>query len=179
MSPETQLASAEPSSDDEKTDGGDAAADVQVAEGKRFPPNEAKHDKFFDDYSAMAEKLAKELDIDPKYILSLMSLEGGWGDKGSREKNNPFGFVKSEEKMRFEKLEDAFEHFKQTRGPSVQGVESMKEFVEKLQTPKPGLGKCNSEPPDPRTKKKYDEKLFEQYETIIRRQDNWRNRRAS
>ncbi|MBI3506410.1 MAG: glucosaminidase domain-containing protein, partial [Proteobacteria bacterium] len=159
--------------------GDDAGNDPQEAQEKRFPPNTSKVDKFFDDYTELAEKLAKELDTDPKYILSLMSLEGGWGDEGSREKNNPFGFVKNDEKMRFEKLEDAFDHFKRTRGPSVQGVKSMEEFVAKLQTPTHGLGKYNSEPPDARTKKRYDEKLFEQYETIIRRQDNWRSRRAS
>lgn len=64
-------------------------------------------------------------------------------------------------------------------GPSVRGVKSMEEFVERLQTAKPGLGKYNSEKEDPITKKTYDQKLFEQYETIIRRQSNWRSRRAS
>ncbi len=171
------LAAANDTDDGETGDG--AANDPQEAREKRFPPNTPNIDKFFDDYTAAAEKLAKELDTDPKYILSLMSLEGGWGDEGSREKNNPFGFVKNQEKMRFEKLEDAFDHFKRTRGPSVQGVKSMEEFVAKLQTPTSGLGKYNSEPPDPKTKKSYAEKLFEQYETIIRRQDDWRSRRAS
>lgn len=163
----------------ENDEGDDASNDPQEAQDKRYPPNTPKVDKFFDDYSALAEKLAKELDTNPKYILSLMSLEGGWGDEGSREKNNPFGFVRNNEKVRFEKLEDAFDHFKQTRGPSVQGVRSMEEFVERLQTAKPELGKYNSEKADPITKKTYDQKLFEQYETIIRRQSNWRSRRAS
>ena len=173
----TPMTAANDTDDGDTSD--DAANEPQEAREKRFPPNTPNIDKFFDDYTELAEKLAKELDTDPKYILSLMSLEGGWGDEGSRGKNNPFGFVKNNEKMRFEKLEDAFELFKRTRGPSVQGVKSMEEFVDKLQSSKLGLDKYNSEPPDPKTKKSYAEKLFEQYETIIRRQDNWRSRRAS
>ncbi len=178
MSPEMQLATAEPSNDDEKTGGGDAAEGVQVAEGKRFPPNEAKHDKFFDDYSAMAEKLAKELDIDPKYILSLMSLEGGWGDKGSREKNNLFGFRKNNEKMRFENPEEAAEYFKRIWGSSVEGARSIDEFVDGLQDQKKKNRRYNT---DDEANPDYDYKreIRKQYDSIRRRQDNWTGRRSA
>jgi hypothetical protein len=159
-------------------DGDDSANDPQVAEGKRFAPNDAKHDKFFDDYSALAEKLAKELDTNPKYILSLMSLEGGWGDKGSREKNNPFGFKKGDVKLQFESTDAAGELFKKVWGKSVEGARSIDEFVNGLQDQKIINRRYNT---DSDSNPEFDDKreIRRQHETIIRRFENWRSGRSS
>lgn len=156
------------------TAGDDTSNDPQEAQDKRYPPNTPKVDRFFDDYSALAEKLAKELDTDPKYILSLMSLEGGWGDDGSRKKNNLFGFVKNGVKLKFESPEAAAEHFRNIWGPSVEGSRSMEEFISGLQDRKKSSFVYNNE-----KNIDYKAKLREQHESITRRIQNWRSGRST
>lgn len=95
-------------------------------------------------------KFAKELNIDPDWLITLSRLESGWLDDHNFELCNPFGVQKIENgravgNRQYESYEAAFNEWKDFYGVDVKDSKSFAEFVNNLLTrPKSGKAKYNS-----------------------------------
>lgn len=137
--------------------------DTQIAQA---PPNPkgrsaAAEDKmrFFDELHRPMRDLARVTGIHDDLLLTLAAHESGWwgavaqpGTQNlSRDKHNPFGFVKSGKKVTYPSLETALNVFRNDRwGQHLKGVKDIEDFVRKLQDePPPDWKRYNSDTPIP------------------------------
>lgn len=161
-------------SDDEKR--GDASGDSQEARAR----NEAHHDRFFEKYVPIAEKLGDELGVSKEWILALISRENGWERDGPNPQNNPFDMMTPSGKKQYESLDAAVEDWKNTWGPRVKDSVDFEDFIRGLQTR--GRWPYNSAESETNHDRKgklppYERMLRDQYETIQNRFPEWQTKR--
>jgi hypothetical protein len=164
--------------------------ETQIAQAPPNPQGAERHPadkrRFFDELQKPMRDLAELTGIHEDLLLTLAAHESGWwgavaqpGTKNlSREKNNPFGFVKDGTKMRIASLEAALSMFRGGKwGEYLNGTQDIETFVKKLQDePPPGWKRYNSEYPDPNT---YKDQLRRMYKNVLTAKEEWKNQQRA
>ena len=164
--------------------------ETQIAQAPPNPQGRSatREDKmrFFDELLAPMRKIGEMTGIHEDLLLTLAAHESGWwgavaqpGTQNlSRDKNNPFGFVKGGKKVTYPSLETALNVFRDDRwGQHLKDVNDIEEFVKKLQDEPPKDWKrYNSEYPDPNT---YKDQLRRMYKSVLAAKKEWQGERFS
>ncbi len=139
--------------------------------------------RFFDELLPPIRKISEMTGIHEDLLLTLAAHESGWwgavaqpGTQNlSRDKNNPFGFVKGGRKVTYPSLETALNIFRDGMWPERLGrTDDIESFVEKLQTDGgPKKPRYNSEYPDPNT---YKDQLRRMYKSVTAAKEDWKSR---
>ncbi len=163
--------------------------DTQVAQAPPNPKGRSatREDKmrFFDELHKPMRDLATMTGIHEDLLLTLAAYESGWwgavaqpGTRNlSREKNNPFGYIKRGAKMTFPSLDTALNIFREDKWPGRLGrVSDIEAFVNELQDNSNGKPRYNSEYPDPNI---YKDRLRQMYKSVITAKEDWKAQRFS
>jgi peptidoglycan hydrolase-like protein with peptidoglycan-binding domain len=155
---------------------GSVSGDAQEARAR----NEAHHDRFFEKYTPIAEKLGEELGVPKEWVLALISRENGWEKDGPNPQNNPFGMMTPSGKKQYDSLDAAVEDWKNTWGPRVKNSVDFEDFIKGLQTR--GRWPYNSEESETKLDRKgdrppYEQMLRDQYKSIQNRFSEWQTKR--
>lgn len=113
---------------------------------------------FFDEQYARLAKLAKELNIDPDYLMALSSYESGWLNNHNRALNNLFGLTEAGgPNLQFKSLDSCIDFWKNNNGDGVKDSKNMSDFILNLRKMKYNT-----------VNKDYDKNLIKQYNYILK-----------
>ncbi|NVN91514.1 MAG: glucosaminidase domain-containing protein [Desulfuromonadales bacterium] len=148
---------------------------TQVALGRNKKPNRPQtlnsgfdcKKEFFKELLGPVEKVAKQYNFDPNYLLAISALESGWLGAHAHELNNAFGLTKGGgNNLEFKNFSESVEFWGKTFGSKASGAVSIDDFISKLQTDlrkQGGNGKYNTVNP------KWGTEIRNAYHSVLKR----------